>query len=45
MAILAIKSALDLAIMFGDNDLAEIYKQVLADAGVDYVSMAKSWME
>lgn len=45
MLIIAIESALDLAIMFGDNDLAEIYKQALADAGVDYVSTAKSWME
>lgn len=45
MSIIAIESALDLAIMFGDNDLAEIYKQALADTGVDYVSTAKSWME
>lgn len=45
MSIIAIKSALDLAIMFGDNDLAEIYKQALAEAGVEYVSTAKCWIE
>lgn len=45
MVILAIESSLDLAIMFGDNDLAEVYKQALAEAGVEYVSTAKSWME
>lgn len=45
MSIIAIESALDLAIIFGDNDLAEVYQQALADAGVDYVSTAKSWME
>ncbi len=45
MAILAIESALDVAIMFNDTDMIAIYKQALADAGVDYVSTAKSWME
>lgn len=45
MVILAIESSLDLAIMFGDNDLAEVYKQALAEAGVEYVSTAKSWIE
>jgi hypothetical protein len=45
MSIVAIESALDLAIMFGDNDLAEIYKQALAEAGVEYVSTAKCWIE
>lgn len=45
MSIVAIESALDLAIMFGDNDLAEVYRQALSDAGVDYVSTVKSWME
>ena len=45
MAILAIESAVDVAIMFNDTDMIAIYKQALADAGVDYVSTAKSWME
>lgn len=45
MAILAIESALDVAIMFNDTDMIAIYKQALADAGVDYVSTAKSWTE
>lgn len=45
MSIIAIESALDLAIMFGDNDLAEIYRQALAEAGVEYVSTAKCWIE
>lgn len=41
MAIIAIESALDVAITFGDTELVK----ALADAGVDYVSTAKSWME
>lgn len=45
MSIITIESALDLAIMFGDNDLAEVYKQALAEAGVEYVSTAKCWIE
>lgn len=45
MSIIAIESALDLAIMFGDNDLAEVYKQALAEAGVEYVSTARYWIE
>lgn len=45
MAILAIKSALDVAIMFGDTELVEIYQEALAEAGVEYVSTAKCWAE
>ena len=45
MAIIAIESALDVAITFGDTELVKIYQEALADAGVDYVSTAKSWME
>lgn len=45
MAILAIESALDVAIMFNDMDMIAIYKQALAEAGVEYVSTAKCWIE
>jgi hypothetical protein len=45
MAILAIESALDVAITFGDTELVKIYQEALADAGVDYVSTAKCWIE
>ena len=40
MAILAIESALDVAIMFNDTDMI-----AMAEAGVEYVSTAKCWME
>mgnify|MGYP004506664589 FL=1 len=45
MAILAIESALDVAITFGDTELVKIYQKALADAGVEYVSTAKCWIE
>lgn len=45
MSILAIESALDVAIMFNDTDMIAIYKQALAEAGVEYVSTAKCWTE
>ena len=45
MAILSIESALDVAITFGDTELVKIYKQALAEAGVEYVSTAKCWIE
>lgn len=45
MAILAIESALDVAIMFGDTELVKIYQSALAEAGVEYVSTAKCWIE
>lgn len=45
MSIIAIESALDVAIMFNDTDMIAIYKQALAEAGVEYVSTAKCWME
>lgn len=44
MAIIAIKSALDVAIMFGDVELAEIYQEALEEAGVHYESTAKCWV-
>lgn len=45
MAVLAIESALDVAIMFGNKDMIEVYSQALEDAGIHYESHAKSWME
>ena len=45
MAILAIESALDVAIMFGDTELVKIYQEALAEAGIEYVSTAKCWIE
>lgn len=43
MAIIAIESALDVAIVFGDKELAEIYSEALKEAGVHYESSAKCW--
>lgn len=43
MAIIAIESALDIAIMFGDKELAEIYIEALEEAGIHYESPAKCW--
>ena len=43
MIIVAIKSALDVAIMFGDVELAEIYQEALEEAGVHYESSARPW--
>lgn len=43
MAIIAIESVLDVAIMFGDKELAEIYSEALKEAGVHYESSAKCW--
>ncbi len=43
MAIIAIESALDVAVMFGDVELAEIYQEALEEAGVHYESLAKCW--
>ena len=45
MSVLAIESALDVAVMFGDTELVEIYQKALEEAGVHYVSAAKSWTE
>lgn len=45
MSIIAIESAYDLAIMFGDTELAAIYREALQGAGIDYVSSAKGWIE
>lgn len=43
MAIIAIESALDVAVMFGDVELAAIYAKALEEAGVHYESPAKCW--
>lgn len=43
MMIVAIESALDVAIMFGDKELAEIYTEALEEAGIHYESPAKCW--
>lgn len=45
MTILAIESALDVAIMFNDTDMIAIYEEALAESGVEYISTAKCWME
>lgn len=43
MAIIAIESALDVAITFCDKELAAIYTEALEEAGVHYESSAKCW--
>lgn len=43
MAIIAIESALDIAVMFGDVELAEIYQEALKEASIHYESPAKCW--
>lgn len=43
MAIIAIESALEVAIMFGDTELITIYKEALADANIHYEPKAKPW--
>lgn len=43
MTIIAIESALDVAIMFGEKELAAIYSEALEEAGVHYESPAKCW--
>lgn len=45
MAIIAIESALDVAITFCDTELVKIYQEALAEAGTEYVSTAKCWIE
>lgn len=45
MAIIAIESALDVAIMFGDKELAAIYTEALVEAGVHYKSKATCWAD
>ena len=45
MSIIAIKSALDVAIMFGDKELAAIYTKALEEAGVHYESKATCWAD
>lgn len=43
MIIVAIESALDVAIMFGDVELVAIYTEALEEAGVHYESTARPW--
>ena len=43
MTIVAVESALDVAIMFGDKELAAIYTEALEEAGVHDESPAKCW--
>lgn len=43
MAIIAIESALEIAIMFGDTELIAIYKEALADSNIHYEPKAKPW--
>lgn len=43
MTIVAVESALDVAIMFGDKELAAIYTEALEEAGIHYESPAKCW--
>ena len=45
MSIIAIKSALDVAIMFGDKELAAIYTEALEEAGVHYERTATCWAD
>ena len=45
MSVIAIESALDVAIMFGDTELATVYAEAFAEAGISYESHAKSWIE
>ncbi len=45
MGVIALESALDVAIIFGDKELAAIYQEALEEAGVHYVSSTKSWMD
>lgn len=43
MSIISIESALEVAIMFDDAELIAIYREALAEAGVDYHPSATSW--
>ena len=45
LSIIAIESAYDLAIMFGDKELAAIYTEALVEAGVHYESKATCWAD
>lgn len=45
MFIIAIESAYDLAIMFGDKELAAVYREALVEAGVHYKSKATCWAD
>lgn len=43
MGVIALESALDVAIMFGDKELAAIYREALEEAGIHYESSARPW--
>ena len=43
MVIIAIESALEIAIRFGDIELIAIYKEALANAGINYEPKAVRW--
>lgn len=43
MAILAIESALDVAVTFGDTEFVKIYQEALEEASVHDESPAKCW--
>lgn len=43
MVIIAIESALEVAIRFGDTELIAIYKEALANAGINYELKAARW--
>lgn len=43
--ILSIESALEVALMFDEFELAAIYKEALQEAGVAYTPKSKSWLD
>lgn len=45
MSIIAIESALDVAIMFGNTGLAAVYREALVEAGIHYESQVRYWGE
>lgn len=45
MSIIAIESAYDLAIIFGDKELAAVYRKAFVEAGVHYESKATCWAD
>lgn len=45
MTVIAIESAIDVAIMFGDKELVAIYSEALIEAGVHYESKVTCWAD
>lgn len=43
--ILNIESALEVALMFDEFELAAIYKEALQKAGITYTLKSKSWLD